>query len=50
MNDAPVYKKIVVNADTNQIACAVLVGDAEEYNDLLQMMLNGLLYRKCLKV
>ncbi|MFI7919085.1 nitrite reductase (NAD(P)H), partial [Acinetobacter baumannii] len=39
---ALVYKKIVVNADKTKLLGAVLVGDAKEYNDLLQMMLNGL--------
>ena len=39
---ALVYKKIVVNAEKNKLLGAVLVGDAKEYNDLLQMMLNGL--------
>ncbi len=36
------FKKIVVNADKTKLLGAVLVGDAKEYNDLLQMMLNGL--------
>ncbi len=40
--DALVYKKIVVDADKTKLLGAVLVGDAKEYNDLLQMMLNGL--------
>ena len=40
--DAMVYKKIVVNAEKTQLLGAVLVGCAKEYNDLLQMMLNGL--------
>ena len=39
---AQVYKKIVVNRDKTQLLGAVLVGCAKEYNDLLQMMLNGL--------
>ncbi|MFU9045770.1 nitrite reductase large subunit NirB [Acinetobacter tibetensis] len=39
---ALVYKKIVVNAEKTQLLGAVLVGDAKEYSDLLQMMLNGL--------
>ncbi|NCI79205.1 nitrite reductase large subunit NirB [Acinetobacter kanungonis] len=39
---ALVYKKIVVNAEKTKLLGAVLVGDAKEYNDLLQMMLNGL--------
>ncbi|MEB3767816.1 nitrite reductase large subunit NirB [Acinetobacter sp. MD2] len=37
-----IYKKIVVCKETQQLLGAVLVGDAKEYNDLLQMMLNGL--------
>ncbi|MCL9675935.1 nitrite reductase large subunit NirB [Acinetobacter sp. ACZLY 512] len=40
--DALIYKKIVVNAQKTKLLGAVLVGDAKEYNDLLQMMLNGL--------
>ncbi len=40
--DALIYKKIVVNAEKNRLLGAVLVGCAKEYNDLLQMMLNGL--------
>jgi len=40
--DSLVYKKIVVDADKTKLLGAVLVGDAKEYNDLLQMMLNGL--------
>ncbi len=39
---AQVYKKIVVNAEKTKLLGAVLVGCAKEYNDLLQMMLNGL--------
>ncbi len=39
---AQVYKKIVVSADKTKLLGAVLVGCAKEYNDLLQMMLNGL--------
>jgi NAD(P)H-nitrite reductase large subunit len=31
----------VVDADKTKLLGAVLVGDAKEYNDLLQMMLNG---------
>ena len=34
--------KIVVDADKTKLLGAVLVGDAKEYNDLLQMMLNGI--------
>ena len=37
-----VYKKIVVDADKTKLLGAVLIGDAKEYNDLLQMMLNGI--------
>ncbi|MDQ1207417.1 nitrite reductase (NADH) large subunit [Acinetobacter baylyi] len=40
--DALIYKKIVVNAEKTQLLGAVLVGDAKEYSDLLQMMLNGM--------
>ncbi|TXJ05511.1 MAG: nitrite reductase large subunit, partial [Acinetobacter sp.] len=40
--DALVYKKIVVDADRTKLLGAVLVGCAKEYNDLLQMMLNGI--------
>ncbi|ESK41276.1 nitrite reductase [NAD(P)H], large subunit [Acinetobacter nectaris CIP 110549] len=39
--DAKIYKKIVVNQKKNKLLGAVLVGCAKEYNDLLQMMLNG---------
>ncbi|MCU4412473.1 nitrite reductase large subunit NirB [Acinetobacter sp. WU_MDCI_Axc73] len=38
--DALIYKKIVVNAEKTCLLGAVLVGDAKEYSDLLQMMLN----------
>ncbi len=37
-----VYKKLVVNQDKTLLLGAVLVGDATEYADLLQMMLNSL--------
>ncbi|WP_343594490.1 nitrite reductase large subunit NirB [Acinetobacter sp.] len=37
-----IYKKIVVCKETNKLLGAVLVGDATEYSELLQMMLNGL--------
>jgi nitrite reductase (NADH) large subunit len=40
--DTQVYKKIVVNGEKTKLLGAVLVGCAKEYNDLLQMMLNGL--------
>ncbi len=39
---ALIYKKIVVDQDKTKLLGAVLVGDAKEYNDLLQMMLNGM--------
>lgn len=39
---AEIYKKIVVSADRKQLLGAVLVGDASEYTDLLQKMLNGI--------
>lgn len=37
-----VYKKLVVNKDKTRLLGAVLVGDAAEYGDLLQMMLNDM--------
>lgn len=37
-----VYKKLVVNKERTKLLGAVLVGDASEYGDLLQMMLNGM--------
>ncbi len=37
-----VYKKLVLSADSRQLLGAILVGEAEEYGELLQMMLNGL--------
>lgn len=37
-----VYKKIVIDPQTRRLIGAVLVGDASEYGDLLQMMQNGL--------
>lgn len=37
-----VYKKLVVNKDKTRLLGAVLVGEAAEYGDLLQMMLNGM--------
>ncbi|WP_026470694.1 nitrite reductase large subunit NirB [Alkanindiges illinoisensis] len=37
-----IYKKLVVNKDKTRLLGAVLVGDAAEYGDLLQMMLNGM--------
>ena len=35
-----IYKKIVISADGKLLLGAVLVGDAEEYGSLLQLMLN----------
>lgn len=40
--DKQVYKKLVVNKDKTRLLGAVLVGDAAEYGDLLQMMLNDM--------
>jgi nitrite reductase (NADH) large subunit len=37
-----IYKKLVVSADGKQLLGAILVGDATEYNGLLQMMLNAI--------
>ena len=37
-----VYKKIVVSGDNKKLLGAVLVGDAEEYGTLLQLMLNDM--------
>ncbi len=37
-----IYKKLAVSADGKQLLGAILVGDATEYNDLLQMMLNAI--------
>lgn len=37
-----VYKKIVINKETKKLIGAVLVGDAKEYSELLQMMLNDM--------
>jgi len=36
------YKKLVVSADGKQLLGAILVGDATEYNGLLQMALNAI--------
>ena len=36
------YKKLVVSADGRQLLGGVLVGEAEAYGTLLQMMLNGI--------
>ncbi|MEJ8851312.1 nitrite reductase large subunit NirB [Variovorax rhizosphaerae] len=37
-----IYKKIVVSEDGKQLLGAVLVGDASEYGNLLQLALNGI--------
>ncbi|WP_213954027.1 nitrite reductase large subunit NirB [Variovorax sp. dw_954] len=37
-----IYKKIVVSEDGKQLLGAVLVGDAAEYGNLLQLALNGI--------
>jgi nitrite reductase (NADH) large subunit len=37
-----VYKKLVLSPDNTRLLGAILVGEAEEYGELLQMMLNGL--------
>ena len=37
-----IYKKLVVDAEGKHLIGAVLVGDAEVYGDLLQMVLNGI--------
>lgn len=37
-----VYKKIVVSADKKTLLGAVLIGDAEDYGNLLQLALNGI--------
>lgn len=37
-----IYKKLVVSANKKLVLGAVLVGDAEEYGSLLQMMLNDM--------
>ncbi len=37
-----IYKKLVVSGDGKQLLGAILVGDAAEYNGLLQMMLNAI--------
>jgi nitrite reductase (NADH) large subunit len=37
-----IYKKIVVSEDRKHLLGAVLVGDTEEYGNLLQFMLNGI--------
>ncbi len=40
--DALIYKKLVVDQAKTKVLGAVLVGDATEYSELLQMMLNDL--------
>ena len=37
-----VYKKIVVSKDKTKLLGAVLIGDAEDYGNLLQLMLNAI--------
>lgn len=37
-----IYKKLTVSNDGKQLLGAILVGDASEYNGLLQMMLNAI--------
>jgi len=37
-----VYKKIVVSSDNTKLLGAVLIGDAEDYGNLLQIALNGI--------
>ncbi|HEY3487055.1 MAG TPA: nitrite reductase large subunit NirB, partial [Gammaproteobacteria bacterium] len=39
---AAIYKKIVVSGDGKHLLGAVLVGDAADYGNLLQLMLNGI--------
>ncbi|WP_373975774.1 nitrite reductase large subunit NirB [Chitinibacter sp. SCUT-21] len=41
-DQAGIYKKIVVSADGATLLGAVLVGDVDDYGQLLQMKLNGL--------
>ena len=41
-DQAGVCKKIVVSEDNSRLLGAVLVGDVEDYGNLLQMMLNAL--------
>ncbi|MDO2949161.1 nitrite reductase large subunit NirB [Aeromonas simiae] len=41
-DQAGVYKKIVVSEDNRSLLGAVLVGDVDDYGNLLQMMLNAL--------
>jgi nitrite reductase (NADH) large subunit len=37
-----IYKKIVVSSDNTKLIGAVLIGDAEDYGNLLQIALNGI--------
>jgi len=37
-----VYKKLVVNEDSSKLLGAVLIGDADDYGNLLQFALNGI--------
>ncbi|WP_396587557.1 nitrite reductase large subunit NirB [Bermanella sp. R86510] len=37
-----VYKKLVVSADKKQLLGAIMVGEADDYGNLLQMMLNNI--------
>lgn len=37
-----IYKKIVVSSDNSKLLGAVLIGDAEDYGNLLQIALNGI--------
>lgn len=37
-----IYKKLVTDADGKKVLGAVLIGDASDYGNLLQMMLNGI--------
>lgn len=37
-----VYKKLVVNEDGSKLLGAVLIGDADDYGNLLQFVLNGI--------
>lgn len=39
---AEIYKRLVVSADNKQLLGAVLVGDANDYNTLLQYCMNGI--------
>ncbi len=37
-----IYKKLVLSEDSTRLLGAILVGEAEEYGELLQLMLNGM--------